>query len=211
MKTLEDLNNLTKAQLGGILQSLDVAVPKKAGKEQLVQLVYDVQQPDAAPQEPIEEEVAVAADKPILTEDMIENYKTTIEDHFGGVLEEAGTRDDGAIEFSVVDEDGAETAYGTLLELFDLAVTAPTEGTPLAFEEVPLNEVEETPPELTTDGSTVEKVKKALNALHPFGLRYEINGGAVKLWVGSKAQTTTLNQPAHRVVRIAETLCNVVR
>ena len=49
MKTIEDLELMTNAQLRGIATSLGVSVKEFTKKSELVRLVFDVQQPD--PQE----------------------------------------------------------------------------------------------------------------------------------------------------------------
>lgn len=211
MKTLEELEQMTVDQLKGIATGLGADPKANIRKPELVQMVYDIQQPDAPDAEdntPAEPEVS----KEVTTGDDVEAKLEEIATFFGGELIEDGEADNGATIFSVVNEDADEITRGTFLELYD-AIHAgdadltvdepadPNDHTPA------VEEIDTTIPDVENEEALTE-IERALNALRSYGLKYSIDGSTVRLQAGSKVQTTTLNQPAHRVVATAEQLCN---
>jgi len=209
MKTFEELEIMTVPQLKGIAQSLGADVPSNIKKPALVQLVYDIQQP-APPEENQNNDAPEDESKPVTTDAEIAERRQVILEHFDAEeLEEDGDNGDGATVFKVMDLVGDEVARGTLVELYALA-TASAEPEPesdAGFTETPLDDVDTSTPAINNEDA-VGEVQKALNALAPYGLRYAIDGSTIKLSAGSRSVTTTLNQPAHRVVKTAEQLCN---
>lgn len=212
MKTLEELRLLSPAQLKGIAQSLGVEPPKldyrkHENREKLVMLVYDVQQPEASVSEEAEKTVKFD-DTPPPEHLSIDEKIAILEETWGARLREVGENDDGVTIFSVVDAADDEFYKGTFLELWDIYLNTQSNN---ALQDIPLSEEPEDPaavPEVSTgDPGAVEK---ALTPLRRTGLNFEVIGGAVKLQYGSKTVTTTINQPLHRVVRVAEQLCRVL-
>lgn len=263
-KALEDLELLTVDQLKGIATDLGLNPKSNIKKPELVQLVYDAQQP--APNEPevdmddwnfasdeagelllahlerkaftiadaktiegtgedgaltvndIGKFAAVFLDKPITSQ---ADFETRLEDvvlHFGGTIAlEDGENEDGATIYDIVDELTEESVKrGTFLELWDEMQGAPI-GTNAPSLDAPEESDEPAPPAVEErvletpalgDPEARKRIEDGLKPLANFGLKYEVNGSVIKLRAGSKVQTTTLNQPAHRVVRIAEQLCN---
>ena len=127
-KTFEDFETMEVDQLKGILKDLDVAVPqldfrKAENKAKLVQLAYDVSQPEPSPEDEQSAEDKPEEKKPVTTSADFEAQKQEILDHFGATdLIEAGEDDDGVNLFSVFDEmEDVEKASGTFLELLDQA------------------------------------------------------------------------------------------
>lgn len=212
MKTLDELRLMPPAQLKGIAQSLGVEPPKldyrKAeNKEKLVMLVYDVQQPEARADEKQDNTVKIDDIEPAASLSIDEKI-ALMEEAWGAKLEPVDETEEGATIFAVVDlVEDEEITRGTFLSLWDEYAQNPEAAT----QDVPLSEEPEDPaavPEVTT-GNPAE-IEKSLNPLRRAGLKFEINGGAVKLEYGSKVMTTTVNQPLHRIVRVAETLCRIV-
>lgn len=215
-KSFEDLEQLTVDQLKGIATDLGLDPKANIKKAELVQLVYDAQQPE--PEAEDQDETPADPDKPITTNEEFEARVQAVVDHFGGTdAVEDGENEDGAIIFKIVDElTDEEKARGTLLELEDQVVGAPIgEDAPPLDEDVKpeapaepdLEEVVLETPDLA-DEDNFAKIKEGLKPLGNFGLQYTVDGSVIQFRVGSKRVTTTLNQPAHRVVRTAEQLCN---
>lgn len=223
-QTLEDFESMEVGQLKGILEGLDVAVPdldfrKGENKAKLAQLAYDVSQPDTPQDELDLEQPTPDEPKPITTNEEIEAQKQEILDFFGATdLVESGVReDDDVVIFKVVDELTEEDkAEGTFLELLD-QVRAPeaSQEPPSLDEQTQDNEPE--PPALEdvvtetpdiADDDNLAEIKNGIEPLRALGLKYTIDGSTIQFRVGSKRQTTTLNQPAHRVVNVAQLLCN---
>lgn len=212
MKTLEDLEQMTIAQLEGIAVGLGANVPSKVKKADLVQLVYDIQQPTEDEQTEADDTPAEEPKRDVKTVEEVDTKKAAIEKHFGGELIEDGEQD-GIVMFAVIDEDAETLAQGTFLALHKQAIGEEEPADAGTLGDVPLDtepqpeEPDALPVELiATEG--LDEIKKALNVLRAYGLKYEIDGGIVRLTKESRTITTTLNQPAHRVVRTAETLCN---
>jgi len=223
MQTMEELGLLTKAQLTGIAQNLDVAVPKKAKHAQLVQLVFDVQQPDGeADKEPkVGDDVNIDDNAPgtdakraSFSEEDADKMLSDLGTALGGELEPEGADANGVATYSVLDVVGEVIARGTFLELRELAKAKTPDPEADTLGEVDLGE--EVAPEPTkvqvatetVNGHNVE-VAKALNPLARLGLQHQIVGETIKLSLGSKTITTTLNQPKHVIIRTAEAFCKV--
>lgn len=219
MKTFEDLEGMTVAQLTAIATDLGLSPNAKIKKPELVQLVYDAQQPE--PTEPVEAEAPVGEKRPVTTGEEFEGKLKEIAEHFGGTdVIEAGENEDGVSIFTVVDElTDEEKATGTFLELYEQAKNAPAPNEPIDLDKeagtgenemsaLPdLEEViTETPP--VADDDNLAEITEGLKPLKNFGLHYKIDNSVIQFRVGSKVVSTTLNQPAHRVVRTAEQLCN---
>lgn len=215
MKSLEDFESMTVPQLKGIATSLGVNVPANIKKPDLVKLVFDVQQPDA--EDPEAGEKAPEPDKEINTQEVLEAKLQEIADHYEGEIKETEDKKDGATVYIVSDMAGDEIARGTFQELYE-HVKAEGENTGVqegeaggapGLTDVPLSEdfVDMSSPAVS-DADNQAKVEEGLKALTGLGLRYSIDGSVVKLEYQSKIETTTLNQPAYRVVRVAEALCN---
>ena len=221
-KSFEDLETMTIDQLNAIATDLGITPKAKIKKAELVQLVYDAQQPEPSEDDDndeVQEELSLEEQsKPIDTAEQIEARKLAVAEALGGTaIEEAKTTDDGVVIFAVIDElTDEEVARGTLLELEDQAQGAPIgEDAPNLDAPEDANEPEppmgeervlETP-ELADDGNFA-LIEEGLKPLASVGLKYTVDGSVIKLRSGSKVVTTTLNQPAHRVVRTAEQLCN---
>lgn len=210
MKTLEELEQLTKPVLEGIITELGGTPKKNAKKGELVQLAYDMQQPDDAPSEDeTTEEVSLDDNAPSgneFSEEEVQIAHDAIEDFFDGELTATEDTDEkGATIYNVVDVVGDIVATGTFLNLYNDATDgeAALEGA----EEVEAEPEPVEPPEVTSGDA--KEVEKALKPLQTLGLRYEISGGAVSLTFGSKKITTTINQPLRRVVGTAQRLCGV--
>lgn len=217
MKTLEDFETMTVPQLVGILNSLDIAIPKKARKEELVQLVYDTQQPSPDNVEN-ETEKELETNKDVATQDQFERDLQRIVDHFNGTAAVEVDEIDDVIIFAIMDElTDEELARGTFLEL--QAQVAPNSNEPVDLdkeagvgkneivEEPDLEEVVlETPPIANDENLAI--IENGLKPLRQYGLKYSIDGSVIKLKAGAKFVTTTLNQPTHRVIRTAQQLCN---
>lgn len=209
MKSLDELELLNMEQLKGIATSLGATPKANILKAQLVQLVYDLQQPDAPPaEENIAPPDATSLPEPADIGEIIDAQITAVCDFFEGTVEPVGEDNQGATLFAVLNLAGEEVARGTLLDLHNAVVNATTEV------EAPLIAVEELAPPvpevpvLQDTGNTLPEIEKALKAMGRLGLRYQIDGSVVTMQFGSKIVTTTLNQPARRVIRTAETLCN---
>lgn len=211
MKTLEDFDNMTAPQLKGILQSLSVAIPANAKKADLVRLAFDTQQ--ATEEEQETQEPPADPNKPIDTEETFKARLQEIADHYDGEIEETEEEKDGAAVYVVNDMAGDEVARGTFAELSAYVqsqnqVQAGDAETP-GLTDVPLSEdLDDTSSPAIADEDALKEIEDGLKALAPLGLRYSIDGSVVKLEYQSKVVSTTLNQPAFRVVRTAESLCN---
>lgn len=216
MKSIEDLEQMTVPQLKSIATDLGASVDPKIKKADLVQLVHTIQQPE--PEEPVEDdnETPVDEDKPITTNDEFEVHKQAVVDFFDGTdLIEAGETPDGVVIYAVVDElTEEEVVRGTFLQLEDRMMNDPNEPVDLDKEgkdepqfEPPAVEdrVLETPAIENEDA--LEAIEHGLEPMRALGLKTEIDGSTIKFRYGSKTSTTTLNQPAHRVVKVAEVLC----
>lgn len=218
MKSFEDLEILTIPQLTAIATDLGVEIPKGAKKADIVQLVYDIQQPT-----PDEHEDAVDTapeeNKPTNTQEDFDKQLEVIVEHFKGTAAVEVDEIDGATVFAVVDElTDQELARGTFLELSAQAAPKPNElvdldkeaGTGVndvaptnpAFEEVNT----ETPPLADSDNLVI--IEEGLAPLRHYGLKWTIDGSVIRFAAGSKIITTTLNQPTHRVIRTGQQLVN---
>lgn len=213
MKTLEELRLLSPTQLKGIAQSLGVEPPKldyrtAENREKLVMLVYDVQQPQTPTDAQDLKTVKLDDNPPPPASVDIEKRLELIADTFGARLEDIDIDENGAVIYSVIDlVEDEEVRRGTYAELWALVqekLGAPTE----TLGEVPLSEPETEAPPVAIEGVAAE-VEKHLNALRRTGLTFEVNGGLVKMCYRSETVTTTLNQPLHRIIRVAEHLCKV--
>lgn len=217
MKTLEELEEMTVEQLKGIATGLGAEPKANIRKPELVQMVYDIQQPEA-PEQDGDEETAPQEPKTINTREEFDAQLDAIAKHFGEAVEviEVGENDEGVTLYAVVDElTDQELAKGTFLELYDQVTAFDPENPPAL--DVPEEQVPHAPPAVepvNTETPALDsdeefaRIKEGLVPLSGLGLKYTVNGSVIKFSVGSKSVTTTLNQPAHRVVQTAKTLCN---
>ena len=216
MKTMEELNLMTVPQLKGIATGLGVETKANVKKDDLVRLVYDVQQPDAVEAEegrqaPAEEQsINDLENKDITDDEKLDEKFEIIEQHFEGVIEKTDEDIDGVPVFAVFDADNEEVVRDTFQNIWDevLKANAPVTEANEPMEVEDMSMPAEAEPEVTTGDK--KAVDKALKPLKRVGLSYEINGGCVTLQHGSKKQTTTINQPLSKVVRVAEHMCKVV-
>lgn len=217
MKTFEDLEALTIPQLTAIATDLGVKVPQKAKKAEIVQLVYDVQQPDPTEEEE-NKDPEPEENKPTNVDKEFEDKLGSIIDHFEGTHANEVDEVDGVIVYAIVDElTDEELARGTFLELEAQVAPKPNEPVDLDKEagvgenELPGEpDIEETvldTPDLK-DEDDLAAIERELKPLRQYGLKYKIDGSVIRFQLGSKVATTTLNQPTHRVIRTAEQLCN---
>lgn len=200
MKSLEELEQMSMNQLRSIATQLGVGVKGKTPKADLVMTIYNIQQPEAPSEskEPKEE-----VKKPINTKKLIEAERDRLEDFFGGKLEECGETEDKIKILKIIDGE-REITRGTFQEL----VNAMQDGDKIIEElDAPIKD-----PSLPAieNGDILPGIEESLEALSLYGLSYSIEGSVVNMRVGSKQTCCTLNQPAHRVVRTAEVLCNRV-
>lgn len=213
MKSLEDFESMTVPQIKGILTGLGVDVPKDAKKPDLVRLAFDVQQPVEPEQPPEDPKPLDEQSKEINTQAKIDEKLEEIADFYEGEIAPDGENEQGETIFVVTDLAGDEVARGTFLELQthveNELKSQQDDGAAEGFVETPLAESfddVEAPPVQNEDNLAM--IEDGLKPLATFGLRYTIDGSVIKLTRGGKTVSTTVNQPAHRVVRTAETLCN---
>jgi hypothetical protein len=213
-KSFEELEAMEVGQLKGILKSLDVAVPvldyrKSENKTKLVQLAYDVQQAD--PVEPVGEEKAdtseADAQRAEDSEIDIDAMLDQVADFFGGTIEAVGETEDEVTIFAVVSEDGNEIERGTFLKLKEKveAVRRQEAENAAAMPDLPRTPEEQAAP----SEESLSEIDQRLLPLKRIGLKVEVGQDVVKLRFGSKAVTTTVHQPVHRIVKTAETLVKV--
>lgn len=216
MKTFEDFESMTVPQIQGILTSLGVSFKKNAPKADLVRLAVDTQQPD--PDEKTEETPEPDKAKPTDVQGELDVKLKEIAEFHEGDIEEKDEEIDGAKVYSVIDVAGDEITRGTFETLYEpirqINVGA---GEPLqGIEDVPLGEdtagepVDVSSPDIQ-DADNLAAIETGLKALGVLGLRYTIDGSVVKLTRGSKVVSMNLNQPSHRVIREAESICNYSR
>lgn len=222
MKTIEELNELTITQLKGIATSLGGTPDAKIKKADLVQLVHQIQQPEPNEGDDTGNESLPADEsKPITTDAELATRLAAIAEHFEGAETNiVAETDDGVPVYAVVDGvTDEELARGTFVELEKEMKNVGFSNKPLDLDKEagvgenditadPMFEEVNTETPVLEDEDNFAEIKKGLNVLLNMGLKYEVQGSVVKLKYGSKAVTTTLNQPAHRVVRTAEGLCN---
>lgn len=219
MKTLEELEMMNAAQLRGIAQSLGGNPATNMAKPKLVQLVYDLQQP--TPEETEDGDTAdTEGDKPkdFDTAADLDAKLQEIADHYEGEIEPTEEEKEGATIFVVTDVTGEEVAKGTFHELYDhvkaeqaeAAADTGSNGEAAGLSDVPLSDENQEPVDAPAvgDEDNLAQIERGLKPLAALGLRYQIDGSVITLTRGAQTQVTTANQPAHRVVRTAETLCN---
>lgn len=216
-KTFEELEAMEVGQLKGILKSLDVNVPdldyrKSENKTKLVQLVYDVQQVPA--DEPGQDEKAAAdeatAERSEAAEVDIDAILDEIAVFFGGTIEPVGETPDEVTIFAILSEDGNTIEEGTFAQLKDKMEAVQRQEQENAAATVEAGSEERAPaPVPVLDDAAVSEIDKRLLPLKKIGLKVEIGQDVVKLRFGSKAVTTTVHQPVHRIVKTAETLVRV--
>jgi hypothetical protein len=199
MKSIEDLEQMNIPQLKSIASQLGIGVKAKTPKADLVMMVYNIQQPEAVEEET--EETEPAKDKPINTKELVQADIARLEEFFGGKLEKCGETEDGELIFNITHND-REITRGTLKELSK----AFTEGDKIIEEQV--QHIADPSLPALQNGDVLPGIQEALDALSLYGLSYNIDGSCISMKVGSSEVCTTLNQPAHRVVRTAEALCN---
>lgn len=216
-KTLEDLEQLTVEQLKGIAVGLGADPKANIRKPDLVQLVYDIQQPE--PQAGDEDaEVAPEPKKPINTQEELDGKLQAIVDHFNGTnIEAVDEREDGVVIYAVRDElTDEEIVRGTFLALEEQTLVEFTPDNPPSldgdtpaqeFEQPAIEEAKLETPALADD-EAFQEIMEGLKPLAGLGLKHTVDGSVIKFHHGAKTVTTTLNQPAHRVVATAKQLCN---
>ena len=198
MKSMEDLESMTVNQLKSIATQLGIGVKAKTSKADLVMTIYNIQQPEVIEENKEPEPVK---DKPINTKKLIEADIARLEDFFGGKLEECG-KTDGDISIFTITHNDREITRGTLKEL----AKAFSEGEKIIEE--PINPIVDPSLPALENGDMLPGIEESLDALSLYGLKYSIEGSIINMSAGSKMTCCTLNQPAHRVIRTAEILCN---
>ena len=214
-KSFEELESMEVGQLKGILNGLGVDIPdldyrKGENKTKLVQLVYDVQQPEEeTPEGEDAEEEAEAEDNPEADID-VEALLDEVADFFGGTIDIVGETDDEVTVFAVKSESGNTIEEGTFQALRDKMLTIQRQEAENAAAQLSPEQPEENAePAPVASEEVISEVEERLKPLKSLGLKAEIGQDVVKLRFGGKAVTTTVHQPVHRIVKTAETLIKI--
>lgn len=222
MKSFQDLEAMQVPQLKAIARDLGIAHANNIKKADLVNLVFHAQQPDpdeleqdqknreegAKVEQNIAENQPTAAEK---VDQMLEKIST----FFGGNLVETEEEDDGVV-FEVVDPTGDVIVSGTYSQLVEkmeeaekIRIQMQLEQNPKDIKPLDANELSVPEPERgvappAVPQEQIEVIENELAPLRKLGLKATLTSDSVELVYRGRTVTTTIHQPVHRIVKVAE-------
>lgn len=221
-KSIDELNLMPASQLKGILNQLGVDAPdldyrKAENKDKLVQLVYDVQQPERPEVEADESAEGEEAKTEATPEDdgkaddvNVDQVLEDLGDFFGGKIQPLDEDEDGVVIFQVINGQGAELESGTFVELKqkkdaeERRQKAQQNALPsITIDEDPQGKLPKVPDKKLND------LRERLKPLQALGLKADIGNHSVRFRFGNQPKTTTLHQPIKLIVRVAESMVKV--
>lgn len=205
MQTKEELELLTKAVLVDIAHQLGVTPPANAKKADLVDLVFETQQPTQPEQDAIEG-VTEEGEEVALTADVVVPYVAGVLD---AEVTEDGVDEDGETLYSVADVAGEEIVRGRLIDIMAYAQGIEGQRTLQEGATKAVDTVVKDVPAITNIPAGSRELSDSLAVLEPYGLRYTVDktDKVVRMQCGAKVATVTLQQPLANLMKQARLFC----
>ncbi len=231
MKTLEELRATPLVQLKAIGRDLQIPFAANISHEKLAKLLFETQQPDpdmiALDEEnkakALEAEQAKAEEKKETAAVQVDAKLSELAEFFAGNIEEGEEDDNGTFNFAIVDPaTGDVIVEGTYAELVSKMEEVAKIRAEEAFQsaknfkeaQVPVDPAALSIPDDLPTGANmpqapsehIQDIERELGLLRKLGLRFAVSNDAVDMSFGGRNLTTTVHQPLHRIVGVAEQL-----
>lgn len=221
MKSLPELEQVHYDELKHIGVQLGLDFPGNIKKTDLAKLIFNAQQPNSEEvreeeqraEEAKRKEALDAAEKEETADKQLEGILTGIVETLGGAdYEETGETEDGEAIFAIVDVSGAPLVVGTFAELQTAKENIVAARTKAQYESRFKNIEPSERPGQPDQGNTPEpaspdqlaKIESELKVMGKLGLKSTIGNHTVLLEYRGRLIETTVHQPVHRIVRLAE-------